>query len=41
MAKGLWRNELPYAMDVINFALRPHVKRLLEWEIGIEHKKIA
>lgn len=37
VAKGLWRNELPYAMDVINFVLRPHLKRLLEWEIGIEH----
>lgn len=37
MAKGLWRNELPYAMDVINFVLRPHLKRLLEWKIGIEH----
>lgn len=24
-------------MDVINFVLRPHLKRLLEWEIGIEH----
>ena len=37
VAKGLWRNELPYAMDVINFVLRPHLKRLLEWQIGIEN----
>lgn len=37
VAKGLWRNELPYAMDMINFVLRPHLKRLLEWEIGIEN----
>ena len=37
VAKGLWRNELPYAMDVINFVLRPHLKRLLEWEMGIEN----
>ena len=37
VAKGLWRNELPYAMDVINFVLRPHLKRLLEWKIGIEN----
>ncbi len=37
VAKGLWRNELPYAMDVINFVLRPHLKRLLEWRIGIEN----
>ena len=37
VAKGLWRNELPYAMDVINFVLRQHLKRLLEWQIGIEN----
>ncbi len=37
VAKGLWRNELPYAIDVINFVLRPHLKRLLEWKIGIEN----
>lgn len=37
VAKGLWRNELPYAMDVINFVLRPHLKRLLEWKMGIEN----
>ena len=37
VAKGLWRNELPYAMDVINLVLRPHLKRLLEWKMGIEN----
>ena len=37
VAKGLWRNELPYAMDVINFVLRTHLKRLLEWKMGIEN----
>ena len=37
VAKGLWRNELPYAMDMINFVLRPHLKRLLEWKMGIEN----
>ena len=37
VAKGLWRNELPYAMDVINFVLRPHLKRLVEWKMGIEN----
>lgn len=37
VAKGLWRKELPYAMDVINFVLRPQLKRLLEWKIGIEN----
>ena len=37
VAKGLWRNELPYALDTINFVLRPQLKRLLEWKIGIEN----
>lgn len=37
VAKGLWRNEIPYALDVINFVLRPQLKRLLEWKIGIEN----
>lgn len=37
VAKGLWRNELPYAMDSINFVLRPQLKRLLEWKIGAEN----
>ncbi len=37
VAKGLWRNELPYAMDMINFVLRPHLMRLLAWKIGIEN----
>ncbi len=37
VAKGLWRNELPYALDMINFTLRPQLRRLLEWKIGIEN----
>ena len=37
VAKGLWRDELPYALDMINFAVRPQLKRLLEWKIGIEN----
>lgn len=37
VAKGLWRNELPYVMDMINFVLRPQLKRLLEWKIGVEN----
>ena len=37
VAKGLWRDELPYALDMINFAVRPQLKRLLEWNIGIEN----
>ena len=37
VAKGLWRDELPYVLDMINFAVRPQLKRLLEWKIGIEN----
>lgn len=37
VAKGLKRNELPYALDVIDFTLRPMLKRLLEWKIGISY----
>lgn len=37
VAKGLWRDELPYALDMIDCVLRPHLKRLLEWKIGLEN----
>lgn len=36
VAKGLWRGEVPYVMDMIDFAIRPQLKRLLEWKIGLE-----
>lgn len=36
-AKGLWRKELLYTLDVMNYVLRPHLKRLLEWKIGLEN----
>jgi len=35
VAKGWKRNELPYALDVIGFTLRPMLERLLEWKIAI------
>ncbi len=37
VAKGLWRKEIPFAMDVLNYVLRLHLLRLLDWEIGYEH----
>lgn len=37
VAKGLWREELPYVMDMINLYIRPMLTRLLEWKIGMEH----
>lgn len=37
VAKGLWRDELTYALDVINYVLRPQLIRLLEWKIGTDY----
>ncbi len=36
VAKGLWRKEIPYVMDMINFNIRPMLIRLLEWKAGID-----
>lgn len=36
VAKGLWRDELPYVMDMINMVIRPQLLRLIEWKIGIQ-----
>ena len=35
--KGLWRDEIPYVMDAVDDTLRPELRKLLEWKIGIEH----
>lgn len=37
VAKGLWRKEIPYVMDMLNEVLRPELLRLLAWKIGYEH----
>ena len=37
VAKGLWRNEITYVMDVLNDPVRPMLRRLLDWKIGMEH----
>lgn len=37
VAKGLWREEIPYAMDMLNASVRPMLVRLLSWKIGIDH----
>jgi aminoglycoside 6-adenylyltransferase len=36
IAKGLWREEVPYVMDMLNYCVRPQLIRLLEWKIGFE-----
>ena len=34
VAKGLWRGEIPYVMDMIDDPVRPMLKRMLLWKIG-------
>jgi aminoglycoside 6-adenylyltransferase len=34
VAKGLWRGEIPYVMDMLNYYVRPQLIHLMEWEIG-------
>jgi aminoglycoside 6-adenylyltransferase len=36
VAKGLWREEITYIMDMINYAIRPSLINLLGWEIGLQ-----
>ncbi|AZS15567.1 aminoglycoside 6-adenylyltransferase [Paenibacillus lutimineralis] len=36
VAKGLWRQEITYAMDHLNMNLRPMLIKMLEWKVGID-----
>jgi aminoglycoside 6-adenylyltransferase len=36
VAKGLWRDEIPYVMDMINYTVRPQLIGLFGWKIGFE-----
>lgn len=36
IAKGLWRGELLYAMDSLNFWVRPELVKMLSWYAGAE-----
>lgn len=38
VAKGLWRGEIPYVMDMIDDPVRPMLKRMLLWKIGAENQ---
>ena len=35
VAKGLWRQEIPYAQDMLNFHVRKQLEKMLSWKIGI------
>lgn len=37
VAKGLWRKEILYVMDMLNFYIRPMLIRLLEWKVGMDN----
>lgn len=36
VAKGLWRQEITYAMDHLNMVVRPMLIQMLEWKVGID-----
>lgn len=36
VAKGLWRNEIPYVQDMLNFCVRKQLEKVLSWKVGIE-----
>lgn len=36
VAKGLWRNEGLYVMDMLSGVVRPELIRLLSWRVGVE-----
>lgn len=35
VAKGLWREEIPYVQDMLNFVVRKQLEKMLSWEVGI------
>lgn len=36
VAKGLWREEIPYVMDMLNHHVRPELVKMLSWSVGIQ-----
>lgn len=36
VAKGLWREEIPYVQDMLNYVIRPQLVTLLSWKVGIQ-----
>ncbi|MDR0267821.1 aminoglycoside 6-adenylyltransferase [Paenibacillus sp.] len=36
VAKGLWRQEITYALDHLNMFVRPMLIKMLEWKVGID-----
>ncbi len=36
IAKGLWREEMPYVQDMTNFVVRKQLESMLSWKVGIK-----
>lgn len=36
LAKGLWREELPYVQDMANTVVRKQLEKMLSWKVGIQ-----
>lgn len=36
VAKGLWREEVTYVLDMINECIRPQLVKILSWHIGFK-----
>lgn len=36
LAKGLWREEMPYVQDMANFVVRKQLEKMLSWKAGIQ-----
>lgn len=36
LAKGLWREEMPYVQDMANFVVRKQLEKMLAWKVGIQ-----
>ncbi|MDE5697260.1 MAG: aminoglycoside 6-adenylyltransferase [Lachnospiraceae bacterium] len=34
LAKGLWREEIPYVQDMANFVVRKQLEKMLAWKVG-------
>jgi aminoglycoside 6-adenylyltransferase len=37
VAKGLWREELPYAKEMFEGVIRPRINEIVSWWIGMQH----
>lgn len=37
VAKGLWRKEIPYVQDMLNFHVRKQLEKMISWKIGMEN----